>query len=118
MTTQFDSNTFEHDYIISVLMHMVTDLKTDKPVEQIIDKYAVSLTAFMTGVIVQAVVEPHKEKSNVDGEGYWCVVCERLLFPDEEVSRVPRKTIWRRLYDGWQPERAVFTPTTPLDGAC
>ena len=35
-----------------------------------------------------------------------------------EVSRVPRKTIWRRLYDGWQPERAVFTPTTPLDGAC
>ena len=83
MTTQFDSNTFEHDYIISVLMHMVTDLKTDKPVEQIIDKYAVSLTAFMTGMIVQAVVEPHKEKSNVDGEGYWCVVCERLLFPDE-----------------------------------
>ena len=55
MTTQFDSNTFEHDYIISVLMHMVTDLKTAKPVEQIIDKYAVSLTAFMTGQIVQAV---------------------------------------------------------------
>ena len=52
MTTQFDSNTFEHDYIISVLMHMITDLKTDKPVEQIIDKYAVSLTAFMTGQIV------------------------------------------------------------------
>ena len=55
MNTQFDSNTFEHDYIISVLMHMVTDLKTMKPVEQIIDKYAVSLTAFMTGQIVQAV---------------------------------------------------------------
>ena len=55
MTNQFNSNTFEHDYIINVLMHMVTDLKTQKPVEQIIDKYAVSLTAFMTGQIVQAV---------------------------------------------------------------
>ena len=63
MTTQFDSNTFEHDYIISVLMHMITDLKTDKPVEQIIDKYAVSLTAFMTGQIVQA-IKSYQTKDN------------------------------------------------------
>ena len=55
MATKFDSNTFEHDYIISVLMYMITDLKTNKPIEQIIDKYAVSLTAFMTGQIVQAI---------------------------------------------------------------
>ncbi len=55
MTTQFDSNTFEHDYIARVLSHMVADLKTAKPVEQVIDKHAVELTAFMNGQIVQAV---------------------------------------------------------------
>lgn len=49
--TDFDSNTFENDYILAVLSHMVTDLKTQKPVEQIIDKYAVELTAFMNGQI-------------------------------------------------------------------
>lgn len=49
--TDFDSNTFENDYILAVLQHMVTDLKTQKPVEQILDKYAVELTAFMNGRI-------------------------------------------------------------------
>ncbi len=56
MTTQFDSNTFERDYIISVLMHA--------------EKHGVALN------------QP-EEKSNDQGQGYWCVVCERLLFPDE-----------------------------------
>lgn len=54
--TDFDSNTFENDYIMAVLQHMVADLKTAKSVEQIIDKYAVELTAFMTGQI-RAVVK-------------------------------------------------------------
>lgn len=49
--TNFDSNTFENDYILAVLSHMVTDLKTQKPAEQILDKYAVELTAFMNGQI-------------------------------------------------------------------
>lgn len=51
MTTQFDSNTFEHDYIIASLSHLVTDLKTNKNEAEILDKYAVQLTAFMTGQI-------------------------------------------------------------------
>lgn len=55
MTTEFDSNTFEHDYIIRVLSHFVSDLRTHKPAEQIIDRYAVALTSFMNGQIVQAV---------------------------------------------------------------
>lgn len=49
--THFDSNTFENDYILRVLQNMVTELKTQKPVEQIIDKYAVQLTAFMNGQV-------------------------------------------------------------------
>lgn len=48
------SDTFEHDYIVAVLSHMTDDLKTDKPAGQIIDKYAVAITAFMNGQIVQA----------------------------------------------------------------
>lgn len=55
MPTQFTSNTFEDDYIISVLSHMVTDLKTSKSREEIIDRYAVELTAFMNGRIVEVV---------------------------------------------------------------
>ena len=55
MTTQFNSNTFEDDYVIAVLSHMVTDLKTDKSRSQIIDHYAVEITAFMNGRIIEAV---------------------------------------------------------------
>lgn len=55
MTTEFNSDSFEHDYIIVVLESFRTELKTGKPVEQVIDKYAVQLTAFMNGQIVQAV---------------------------------------------------------------
>jgi hypothetical protein len=47
----FNSNTFEHDYIARSLSNMVEDLKTDKPVAQIIDAYAVQLTAFMAGQV-------------------------------------------------------------------
>ena len=55
MTPQHvNSNTFENDYILQILQHFVTDLKTDKPREQIFDKYAVELTAFMNGRIVEA----------------------------------------------------------------
>ncbi len=53
--TQFDSNTFESDYIIKILSFMVEELKTKEPVERIIDKYAIELTAFMNGQIEQAV---------------------------------------------------------------
>lgn len=53
--TEFNSNTFENDYILAVLEHMVTDLKTAKPVAQILDRYAVELTAFMNGQIRSAV---------------------------------------------------------------
>jgi hypothetical protein len=42
-------NTFEHDYIINMLIGFEADLKTDKPRHEVIDKYAVALTAFMTG---------------------------------------------------------------------
>lgn len=55
MTTQFDSNTFEHDYIVAALNNLVTELETDRPESQTIDKYAVQLTAFMNGQILQAV---------------------------------------------------------------
>ena len=66
MTTQFDSNTFVHDYIISVLMHMVTELKTVRPVEQIIDKFTVELTAFMNGQIVQAIKSSQTKDNHGD----------------------------------------------------
>ena len=55
MATEFNSNTFEHDYIIACLNHMVLELNTNKSREQIIDKYAVELTAFMNGMIRQVV---------------------------------------------------------------
>ncbi|MGV3581924.1 MAG: hypothetical protein ACO1N8_06430 [Methylophilus sp.] len=44
-----DANTYEHDYIINLLIAFETELKTDKPRHEIIDKYAVALTAFMNG---------------------------------------------------------------------
>ena len=55
MTTEFDNNSFEHDYILECLEHMLTDMKTAKSREQILDHYAVVLTAFMNGQIRQAV---------------------------------------------------------------
>ena len=56
MATQFDSDTFENDYVLEILRHFVIELlKTDKPREQIFDKYAVELTAFMNGRIIQVV---------------------------------------------------------------
>lgn len=55
MTTQFDSDSFEHDFIVESLNHMLSELKTDRPESQTVDKYAVQLTAFMNGQIVQAV---------------------------------------------------------------
>lgn len=53
--TEFDSNTFENDYILACLKYMVEDMKTDKPLAQIIDHYAVKITAFMNGQIRSAV---------------------------------------------------------------
>ncbi len=63
--TQFDSDTFEKDYILAVLDHMVTDLKTQKPVEQVLDHYAVELTAFMNGQIRSAVRRRPTERPDV-----------------------------------------------------
>jgi hypothetical protein len=66
MTTTFSSNTFENDYILAVLEHYQFDLTTaGKDVTreaQITDKYAVELTAFMNGQIVQAVKAAIKDK--------------------------------------------------------
>ena len=68
--TQFDSNTFENDYILEVLQHMVMDLKTQKPVSQILDKYAVELTAFMNGQIRSVVKAQSLIAANpTDGTG-------------------------------------------------
>lgn len=76
MTTQFGSNTFENDYILAVLDHMVIELKTDRPAEQTLDKYAVELTAFMNGVIRSEVNRTLTRKippPTLPGY-YWC--CE------------------------------------------
>jgi len=51
MKTQFDSNAFEHDYILSCLESLLVDLKTDKDISEILDKTAVQLTAFMMGEV-------------------------------------------------------------------
>ncbi len=59
---QFDSNIFEHTYIIKILENFILELKTDKLQKEIIDKYACQLTAFMTGQIVQT-IKFHKERS-------------------------------------------------------
>lgn len=53
--TLFDSNTFEHDYVVTILTHFTEDLKTEKPVWQVIDKYACILSSFANGQICQAV---------------------------------------------------------------
>lgn len=55
MSTQFDSNTFEHDFILSTLQGFASDLSTEKPKTQVLDKYACILTAFMAGQIVAEV---------------------------------------------------------------
>jgi hypothetical protein len=60
MTT--NSNTFENDFILGTLQHLVTDLKTDKPLAQILDKYASILTAYMQGKTVS--VQPTTSEQN------------------------------------------------------
>jgi hypothetical protein len=54
--TDFDSNTFEHDYIIRILSHFADEMRVypDKH-PRTLDKYAGQLTAFMNGKIVRAV---------------------------------------------------------------
>lgn len=53
----FDNNSFEHDYIIKCLQSFIVDLRTDKPIDQVIDKTAVQLTAFMNGEIASQLKE-------------------------------------------------------------
>jgi len=60
--TQFDSNSFEHDYIVNTLNHMLIDLSTQKSKSEIVDKHACILTAFMNGQIVAAVKQFKGEK--------------------------------------------------------
>ena len=55
--TEFDSNTFEHDYIVKVLYHLAVDIKNGKSFCNVVDKHAVELTAFMNGMIRQAMKE-------------------------------------------------------------
>jgi hypothetical protein len=59
--TNFDSNTFEHDYVAACLVNMAADLKTGKNEAAVIDHYAVELTDFMNGQIFRAVKKcrPH-----------------------------------------------------------
>lgn len=86
--TNFDSNTFENDYIVAVLQHMATDLKTQKPVEQIIDKYAVELTAFMNGRI-RAIVRSDRVDAEIL-EGIWLLVrkkCTETRLVTEWIER-------------------------------
>jgi len=51
---QFDSNTFEHDYIIQILTQFIDEAHTKEQQAAVIDKYAGQLTAFMNGKIMQA----------------------------------------------------------------
>lgn len=51
MKMQFDNNSFEHDYILRCLESFLVDLKTDKPLPQLLDEKAVQLTAFMMGEV-------------------------------------------------------------------
>lgn len=53
--TNFSSRTFENNYILAILEHYQAELSTGKPEPWVTDKYAVELTAFMNGQIVQAV---------------------------------------------------------------
>jgi hypothetical protein len=58
--TDFDNNTFEHDYIIRILESFAFDLRerVSRGIvsqAEIIDRYAVQLTAFMRGEVRQAV---------------------------------------------------------------
>jgi hypothetical protein len=55
MATDFTSDTFENDYILVCLGYMTAELEADKSRDQVLDKYAVELTAFMNGQIRQAV---------------------------------------------------------------
>lgn len=46
---KLDNNTFENDYILGILNAFASELRTDKPQAEILDKYAVQLTAYMNG---------------------------------------------------------------------
>ena len=61
MTTHFDSNTFEHDYIVLVLQEFICELETDRSESQVLDKYAVEITAFMVGYTRCAVLRHNGE---------------------------------------------------------
>ncbi len=53
--TEFDSDTFEHDYILKLIESMMIETLIDGRTQPTVaDKYAVALTAFMNGQIVQA----------------------------------------------------------------
>lgn len=68
MATHFASDTFENDYILQCLGHMLEEIKTKRDHGQIMDKYAVELTAFMNGQIVQAVKRALPEGENTGTE--------------------------------------------------
>lgn len=48
----FATDVFVNEYILQVLQHLITDLKTDKSQANIVDKYAGNLTAYMNGRIL------------------------------------------------------------------
>lgn len=54
MTTQFNSNTFENDYIVQLLEYFIEECNCkgiDKA--RTIDKYATQLTSYMNGKLVE-----------------------------------------------------------------
>jgi len=88
--TQFDSNTFEHDYILAVLQHMITTLKTAKPVSQTLDKYAVELTAFMNGQIRSAVKAATNECKGVKMENQHQLIKGYRDLSEPEIAEMNR----------------------------
>jgi hypothetical protein len=44
-----NNNTFENEYILGILTAFASELRTNKPQAEILDKYAVELTAYMNG---------------------------------------------------------------------
>lgn len=81
---KFDTNMFEHDYILAQLQMLEVDLKRGVQASRALDKCACILTAFMIGQIIETI-----KIKNENARG------DQLDKIEKEIKH------WRMLYDSW-----------------
>jgi hypothetical protein len=75
-----DHNTFEHDYILQMLEACMDEAKSQNP-SRTLDKYAVALTGFMNGKVVEGVKDMETRKDAAYLERNQVVAALAKVFP-------------------------------------